>query len=399
MDMKILYVIGSLGLGGAERRLVELLKGLRAHPSLTCELVVLSTTVFYEEVHRLGIPVHIVARRTKRDLRVLRELYRICRRFGPDILHAWESMPALYAAPIARLLGIRFINGMIMDTTADRRAHPRLWLREKLTFPLSDLIVANSRAGLIAHRAPPSKSHWIHNGIDLARFQALESRDITRKRFDIDTPYVVGMVARFSPLKDYTTYLRAAVRVVRKRADVTFLAVGDGPTIESCRNMIPPDCRRAIRFPGPRQDIESVVNLFDIGVLVTNADRHREGISNAILEYMALGKPVIATDGGGTPELVVPGQTGFLVPPFDVARLAERIHWLLDHGDTAQTLGRAGRARAAREFSLEKMTERTVALYRRGLGLTPEPLTGRDETHPVNKATARTHRHPSRQES
>ncbi len=397
--MKILYVIGTLGLGGAERRLVELLKGLRARRSLVCELVVLSDTVFYDDVNRLGIAVHKVVRKTNKDPRVFRELYRICRRFQPDIVHAWESMPALYAAPIARLLGIKFINGMIMDATANPRAHPKLWLREKLTFPLSDMIVANSRAGLMAHRAPRSKACWIHNGIDLARFENLEGETSVRKRFDIQTPRIVGMVARFSPLKDYGTYLHAAVRILRQRSDVTFLAVGDGPTLEACRKMVPPECRGAIRFPGRRKQIESLVNTFDIGVLLTNPDRHGEGISNAILEYMALGKPVIATDGGGTPELVVPGETGFLVPPHDAGRLAEKITYLLDHEDAAQTLGRGGRTRAEREFTLEKMTDQTVALYQRCLGLAHEPPSARREGGSGNTATDPNHRHPSQQES
>jgi glycosyltransferase involved in cell wall biosynthesis len=247
--MKVLYVIGSLDLGGAERRLVELLKGLRARQPIVCELVVLSDTIFFDDVNRLGIKVHKVVRKTKKDPRVFLNLYRICKEFGPDIIHAWESMPSLYAAPIARLLGIKFINGMIMDATANRRVHPKLWLREKLTFPLSDVIVANSHAGLLAHRAPRSKSYCVHNGIDLTRFQHLEAVTNVRKRFNIQTPRTVGMVARFSPLKDYGTYLHAAICLLRERSDVTFLAVGDGPTLEACRKMVPPEFRETILFP------------------------------------------------------------------------------------------------------------------------------------------------------
>ena len=101
--------------------------------------------------------------------------------------------------------------------------------------------------------------------------------------------------------------------ILNNRKDVTFLVIGNGINLEKCR--MKARGHEKIKFLGFQNDIESIVNVFNAGVLLTNQDVHGEGISNSIMEYMALGKPVIATDGGGTKELIVDGKTGFLVQP------------------------------------------------------------------------------------
>src|SRR5262249_41091338 len=134
-------------------------------------------------------------------------------------------------------------------------------------------------------------------------------------------------------------------------------AVGDGEALEASRK-IAADVG-AIKFLGKRKNVEEIVETFDIGVLST----FTEGISNSIMEYMALRKPVVATDGGGTRELVVDGETGFLVPPGNPDALAAKIEYLLDHPDIAKGMGEAGEVRLRREFSITRMVERTAKLY------------------------------------
>src|SRR4030095_15980704 len=114
-----------------------------------------------------------------------------------------------------------------------------------------------------------------------------------------------------------------------------------------------------IKFLGKRKNVEEIVATFDIGVLST----FTEGISNSVMEYMALKKPVVATDGGGMRELIVDGEPGFLVPPGNPAALATKIAYLLDHPDMARRMGEAGEARLQREFSITKMVEETVKFY------------------------------------
>ena len=361
--MKILFIIDSLIAGGKERRLLEVLKGLQTEKSLKFELAMLSDRVFYNDLKDLNIVVHRLVRKIKKDPRVIFDLYKICKDFQPDIIHSWESMCSVYAAPLAKLLGLKFINGMISSAPTTLKAFGKGWIRSKLTFPLSDLVISNSFAGLATYKAPANKSYCIHNGFDFSRIQDLEDPAAVRERFNLNGTNIVGMVARFSPKKDYRTYLRAAMQILRWRNDVHFLAVGDGPTLERCKQLVTPEFQDRIKFLGRQENIESVINIFDIGVMLTDPNVHGEGISNSILEYMALKKPVVATGGGGTAEIVVRDKTGFLIDPFNFEELAEKIEILLNDEAGAKMMGKAGRQRVRDEFSLKKMTDRYLNLY------------------------------------
>src|SRR5437899_4057343 len=147
------------------------------------------------------------------------------------------------------------------------------------------------------------------------------------------------MVAEFNRFKDYATFIHMARRLSAKRSDVRFLAVGSGQTLQAGKELAAGV--DAIEFLGERKNVEPIVATFDIGVLAT----FTEGISNSIMEYMALRKPVVATDGGGTRELVVDGQTGFLVPPAKPEALVAKIEYLLDNPNDARRMGEAGEAR------------------------------------------------------
>lgn len=361
--MKILFFIDTLRIGGKERRLTELLKALDGHPDVEPELAVMSEEIFYREVFELNLKIHYLIRRTKKDPRIFLRFYRICRDVRPDIIHCWESMPALYAIPAAKLLRIPLINGMI-TTVLPRGLQPftGYWLRSKLTFPFSDAIVANSAAGLQSFAAPVKKSHFIHNGFNFDRLQRVNSPAEIRRHLKITQPKVVGMVARFSHKKNYPGFVQAAQWILQKRNDTVFLAVGGGYDLSRIRRLVDHRFCGRILFTGQRADVDSLINIFTVGVLLTHPDV-REGISNAILEYMAFGKPVVATGGGGTNELVTDRQTGFLVPPGDWRQLAEKILYLLDHPGEAAQMGAAGKERLIRHFSLEKMTEKYLQLY------------------------------------
>lgn len=365
--MTVLHCIDRLGLGGKERRAVELLKGLASRKNVKCELALMSDEIFYTAINDIDIKIHKLKRKTKRDPSIFIKLYQLCNEVKPDIIHTWESMNSIYAVPVAKLLGIKLVNGMI--TTAPRRLKPfgKAWLRSKLTFPFSDVILSNSSAGLKSYNAPTGKSFYIHNGFDLSRLKKLEASKIIKKRFNIKTSKVVGMVASFTNRKDYHSYIQAAAQVIENRKDVTFLAIGEGPTFETIKANLPSNCNGKIKVIDKQQNIESIINIFDIGVLTTNGAIHGEGISNSIMEYMALAKPVIATDSGGTNEIVIDNKTGFIVKPSDVKNLVERIDFLIENEDKAKSMGVAGKERVVKDFSLETMTDKCIELYEKCL--------------------------------
>ena len=324
----------------------------------------------YRELDDLNVSVVTIKRSAKRDVRLFAKIYRFLAESEPHIVHTWSTMSSIYTSPTAFLQGIKIVNGMIRSAHTDMGWRDQRWIRARLTFPFADAIVSNTREGLKAFGAPSCKSLCIYNGFDFTRITALETQNTIKERWDIKTDFTVGMVASFSEYKDYDTFIGAAVRILKERDDVTFVAIGDGKHRMRVAQQIPDCCLGRIKFLGRIQDVESVINTFDIGVLMTNTRLHGEGISNAILEYMALGKPVIATDYGGNRESIANGRTGFMVPAGNDNELAAKINMLLNNRTMAACMGREGRRMVKKLFDNEKMTEQYFRLYMRLAGRT-----------------------------
>jgi len=362
--MKILLLSDSLIKGGRERRMIELIKGLLERSDVEMELVLFANVIDYPEIHDLDIPLHILERKPKKDPRVFYRLYQLCKRFQPDVIHSWSSMCAILAFPSVKLLNIKLVNGNIANAPHNLKIWDKELFRAKLTFPFSDIIIGNSEAGLKAYYAPHSKSFCIHNGFDFNRILDLKDDEEIRNRFNIKTKYVVAKIAAFTNRKDYKTFVEAALKIVRMKDDVTFLGIGGGPNLEKTKELIPEKFKDKIIFTGPQFDVESIINIITIGVLSTNIDIHGEGISNSIMEYMVLGKPVVATEGGGTNEIVQDGKTGYLIPPKSPEIFAEKLTYLLDNPEVTKQMGEAGKQRVYDHFNLEKMTEIYYQLYK-----------------------------------
>ena len=381
VPLRVLHFIDNLGPGGKERQLVELLKGLEAGldagpdpaPGADpghrggCESCVVSMTegVFYAELLALRrVTLRSLIRRSRKDWRAFAQFYREVREFAPDVIVAWDHMTAIYAVPAALWAGVPLVNAMIRD--APDRLSWTAWSRARLSFPFCRLIVANSQAGLDAYGVRGAKARVIANGIDASRLHGLEETRAVRQRLGLGDALIVGMVSTFRPWKDQPTLVRAAELVLGQHAGVVFLFIGDGETRAACQSLVAPALADRIRFLGGCADgIESLVNVLDIGVLAT----FTEGLSNSIMEYMALAKPVVATDGGGTRELVIDGVTGFLVPARDARQVADRLLALLDDPALRRQLGNAGQRRVLDGFSLARMVAQQLALYTEAAGL------------------------------
>jgi glycosyltransferase involved in cell wall biosynthesis len=360
--LKVLIIIDSLSVGGRERRLVELLKGISSFSRIKIHLILLKDFIGYPEVNKLSnVEISIFKRRIKKDPFVFHKIYRTCRHFKPNLIHSWGSMSSVYAIPAAKILGIPFINAMISDARCE--IWGKTWWRSKLTFPFSDLIVSNSSAGQEAYHVNPAKGRIVRNGFYFERILHLTEATIIRQKFDIQTTLVVGMVGAFHPRKDYSTFLEAAKTILNRRNDISFIAIGDGPEWKKLAPVAESKYKDYIHFTGHQSDVESLINIFNIGVLMSNPHVHQEGISNAIMEYMALGKPVIATRGGGTEEIVRDGFSGFIINPFSKDELVEKIEYLADHMSHASEMGRNGRKIIEEAFSLTKMVKTTLNLY------------------------------------
>jgi glycosyltransferase involved in cell wall biosynthesis len=321
----------------------------------------MSEIVKFDAFRHLGIETWTLVRRARYDPATVPRLYRILRSFKPEIVHSWNSMCTVIGAPLAKMMGARFVDGSVRAAPPGLSLRNPDYFRSRLTLPLVAKVIANSSAGLAVYRIPADRGVCIRNGFDFARASPGEPGEIKRQ-LGVVTKYVVGMIASFSEKKDYATFLEMARRVTAVRDDVTFLAVGTGKKLSSFQTAFPAKSFPRISFLGSRSDVEEIASIFTVGVLTTNADVHGEGIPNALMECMALGKPVVATDCGGTRELV-DGQSGILVGSRDVGALTYHVLRLLDRPELAEAFGSAGRRKIREEFSLQRMTREHLDLY------------------------------------
>lgn len=353
--MKILFIIDSLIKGGKERRFVELLKGID-RTDTEYKYLLLTDINEFVETQKLREKPLVIKRKIKKDPSVFLKLTRICRKFKPDIINAWGLMPAFYSFPVAAFLKIKFVNSMIID--APKKLDMRTRILSKPILLFSDLIVSNSYAGLESYGIRSDKTRVISNGFDSKRLENLKNESEIRDDLGVRTRYSAVMVAAFRCHKDYKTMVSAARSVLSSRNDVTFIFVGDGPDLQSTKDEASGYDR--IIFTGKRSDVESIINMCDIGLLST----YTEGISNSIMEYMALGKPVVATSGGGTKELIDEGETGFLVPERSPDVFSNKIMQLLENNELREKMGSSGRVKIEKYFSINKMISDYISIFK-----------------------------------
>lgn len=368
---RVLFLTATLTSGGLERQLSLLAANL---PSRWRPLVWSADGgPFRDVLARSAVPV-IVDRRARRlDPRPFARLARLILCHRPDVVHAWHWMPAAVAAPVCRAAGIPFIDGTIRLG----KPNPEFGRPRAAIMRLADVVVANSRAGLKAWGVGPPKGRVVYNAFDQTRLDASPADSpveagaggakAVRRASEAASPaaFTVVMTGRLHSHKDFRTLLSAA-RLVSAGAPAgtwRFLLVGDGPEAESLRRDAA-DLVEAgvVDFAAPGLEVLPLVATADVGVLLTDPAQHAEGCSNAIMEYMACGLPVIANDSGGNRELVEDGVTGFIVASGDAAGLARRLEELRGSAGRA-VMGAAGRTRLLRDFSLAAMVDAYVRIY------------------------------------
>ena len=363
--MKILFLIEALRKGGKERQLIELIKSISdINKEIIMEVVLMDRDIEYKDFLNTDIKIHYLVRKHKLDVSIFNKLYKVCKYFKPNIIHSWASLFTLYAIPYAKLNNTKLIDGSI------RYGVPIKFLSKtsiisKINFLFVDKIVTNSYAGLKAHQLlENNKQLCIYNGFNFTRLDNLTAQNAIRKQYNINTDYIIGMVARFSNSKDYNLYVKVAMKILNKRSDITFLCVGKGENKAKIESMVPENMRGKILFIGNINNVEEVINIFDISILVSNTNGHAEGISNSIMESMALTKPIIATFAGGNKELIIDNETGFLINPFDSINFEEKIIFLLNNEEIRLKMGKLGRERISNKFSSKIMVDKYIDLYK-----------------------------------
>lgn len=361
----IILINDSLGKGGKERRMLELIKGLISKKlDYNFILIIFSEVVEYDYVYDLPIEFIKIRRKFKFDFMAFRELYKVFKDKRPVLVHSWGSLASVYCVPLKKIFNFKFVNGVIADAPNKKIFFDKYYLMNKITYPFSEIVISNTEAGIKSYNAPPEKSKCVYNGIDLERFKNLEDpQTLSESIFQNDKRFVIGMVAAFEDRKDYMTVVKAGIELSSIIHNISFIFIGDGKNINEVKEAVPLESKDRFFFLGKRDNVESLMQLFDIGVLMTNASIHGEGISNSIIEYMAASKAVIGSIGGGTAEVIIDDTNGFLIEPYSVNSLVEKITYLYNNKSKREKLGENGRAMIESKFSLEIMTEKFVSIY------------------------------------
>jgi len=321
------------------------------------------------------IPVKIIPFRKTFDLRAAKRLAGFIREEKIEVLHSHGMLTNIIARTAGRLarvpvsvstehLTLELARGGRGKGRGERlkaRYYRRL---DNFTSRFNDRVIAVSRAvrdDLVEQGIPGQRIAIIRNGIDVPDLDPVAG-DKVRKELGIkagDT--VIGAVGRLSPQKDYPTLLRAFAEVLRRRSDTILLIAGDGRLRNDLETLASDlGIRERVKFLGYRPDVLEVVSAFDVYALSSLW----EGLPLSVLEAMALGKPVAATAADGTVEAIEPGETGFLVSPKDHRALSRRLIDLVLAPGEARAMGKAGRIRWKKFFSLTRVIDEHESLYR-----------------------------------
>ncbi|MFL6244839.1 MAG: glycosyltransferase family 4 protein [Thermoanaerobaculia bacterium] len=365
--MRVLHIITSLGLGGAENVLLRLLQRTTA----TSEVIVLQRPdIVADAIRASGVAVHSLGLRSKLTTPLgVSRLMRWSRRFRPDVVQTWLYAADLCGGPVRLATGAPIIWN-VRSTTNDlpfgTRAVMRLAAATSRMIPTR--IVCGSRAAAAFHsRAgyPTEKLEVIPNGFDLDRFRPRpDTTQALRSEWGVPpNAVVVGLVGRFDPLKDHHNFVRAAERITNANANVHFVLCGDGITAGNDVLMswiTEGGIAARTHLLGRRLDVEQITAALDIACLSSAS----EGFPNVVGEAMACAVPCVVTDVGDAAEIV--GNTGVVVPPHDPEALAAGCLRLIEIGaDARRELGSRARTRIEEHYSLDVMVNRYDALYER----------------------------------
>lgn len=367
--LRIAHVLSSFGMGGQERVALELAGAQvrSGHAVAAVSLAAAPHGVLADAFRARGVAVHGVPKGRAFDPTVIARLARLLRHEGIDVVHTHNPQPLAYGAPAGRLAGAVVVHTK-HGINPDRGR--RLWLR-RLGGHLAHAYVAVSDATADTARqnreCPPSRLHVVANGVDLEAFapEPGARREVRRELELPEDAWVLGTIGRVSPEKDHAMLVRAAGPLLGPR--VRLVIVGDGAELARVRSAAEAFAPWVV-LPGLRRDVPRVLAALDTFVLSSQS----EGLPLALLEAMAAGLPIVATDVGGVGEVVQHGAAARLVPSGDEAALRAALASLLASPEEAARLGERAREGAER-YSAARAANAYLALYTAALAIQRGP--------------------------
>lgn len=367
--LRIVYIIDYFHrTGGTERHLAHLLRNL-PRDSFKCTVVVfdLGRNSLLEEARASGVEVNdlpVGREYTPTAMARAWELYGILRRSKVDIVQTFHQKSDTFGAIIAKLAGVPHLVSSKRDTGNLRRPW-HFFLNRRLRHLFEKVIVvADAVADAVVRTDHLDRSRLvkIYNGVNIVDYAppSAGQRSAARQRLRLaQEDFVIGMVAGFRPEKDHEMFFEGGLKAARTIPNLKLLAVGAGPLLQQYQQRYAG--RDEIIFAGDVRDVPSLLHAMDAGCLLPSMN---EGFSNAVVEKMAAGLPVIVTDVGGNAEAVLEGENGHVIAPGDQEALCRAL--VAMHADPAKrsAMGRRSRALVEEKFSLEQMCRLHERLYR-----------------------------------
>jgi glycosyltransferase involved in cell wall biosynthesis/protein-tyrosine-phosphatase len=357
---------------GAEVQVASTVAYLVDDPDISLMVVLLNDGPLARELRRLGVSVTIVDETRTSALVILIFLIGFLKRNRIDLVHTHrykDTVLGFIAAKFARVpYAVRTVHGLREPMRGwDRIKFGVYEALERLTLHLwADLVIAVSKTmadGLTGAGLPPAVVRHIHNGVDLGALTRTRQREDVRRELGIDpSAIVIGTAGRLVPVKGHASLLRAAALILKKERRAKFLIVGGGPLRgELSALAVDQGIDGACLFTGHRADAHDLVVAMDIFVLPSLA----EGIPMAVLEAMALGRPVVARAVGGVPEIIGHRASGLLVESGTDRALADACLELALDRDLAERLAAEGRRVVEERFTNVRSGEALVRAYAR----------------------------------
>jgi glycosyltransferase involved in cell wall biosynthesis len=361
----VLHLIVELSIGGAQSALLRLLAHHdRQRFKVQVACLYNGEGVIAQQIRAIGVPVIELGMTGKFRLDAVWRFYRLLHSQQPEILHTWMFHANIIGRLIGRMAGVPII--ITSERTMGQEGIFRRWLN-RYTAGMSDRIicVSNSVASFAKGtiKLPASKLVVIPNGVQLERFENLPAKSEARAKYKLEGSVpIIGAIGRPRPVKGYPVLIDAFSQLTWKHPSALLLFVGNGPEslklIEQVNRL---GISHRVIFFDDQPDITGLLPALDI---VAIPSLH-EGMPNVAIEAMAARLPIVATSVGGTPEVVINRETGFLVRPHDPEALANALSSLLEQPELRQRMGRAGRERAFQLFNIQNTIQLTQALYER----------------------------------
>ena len=369
--INVFFLLLSLNVGGTERHILNLILKLnkeKFNPVICCLNDLGSMGVKFANNNK-GINVYKNIISNKFDLYGIWKLFWIIKKEKVDVLFTINSpLTQLWGTLLAYSAGISTFITRVCATNPSYHGRRRE-IVNMVMLPFVDRVIAQAdihKDHLVASEGmKKDKIEVIYNGVELERFSGHYEEKALRKKIGISTEApVIGIVARLAVEKGHVILLKAAKKIINEFPEACFLIVGDGPEREKIETAAREFAIESnVYLLGTRNDIPQILSIIDIAVL--SSEPVVETLSNAILEYMAAGKPVVATNVGSMADLVKDGETGLLVPYGKPDILSEAILDLLENPDKLDRMGKAGRERIKELFTLEKMVANYETLFER----------------------------------